>query len=383
MAEKKGKKLEEEIQNNQGIEEKYETLRIDVQDVFIRTKETVSSEVSFKERETERMRISLKQILRNEEDLAEEISSLAKIIEEKEKTLEKKKLQEEQLSRKFRELISEREGFQKKTRDLELEISKKQNEIHNVEQETNELKIEKARTDAEAENLETELSELGETEMIRDSRESLSERLIKAQGAFSGMGSVNLRSLEVYDSIKKEYDSIKEKAEVISREKLGILEIIQEIDVKKKKVFMQTLKQLNELFSRNFSQLSSKGHVYLEAENVKEPFEPGSGIQITVKTGHGKYFDVKSLSGGEQTLVALSLIFAIQEYRPYYFYLLDEIDAALDKRNSERLAGLLNKYMQRGQYIIITHNDEVIGKATNLYGVSMHDGISKIISLKV
>ena len=194
---------------------------------------------------------------------------------------------------------------------------------------------------------------------------------------------MNLRSLEVYDSIKKEYDSIKEKAEIIEKEKLGILEIIQEIDMKKKKVFLQTLKTLNDLFSRNFSQLSFKGHVYLELENPKEPFEPGAGIQITVKTGHGRYFDVKSLSGGEQTLVALSLIFAIQEYRPYYFYLLDEIDAALDKRNSERLAGLLNKYMQRGQYIIITHNDEVISRATNLYGVSMHEGISKIISLKV
>jgi len=62
---------------------------------------------------------------------------------------------------------------------------------------------------------------------------------------------------------------------------------------------------------------------------------------------------------------------------------LDEVDATLDKRNSERLAGLLNKYMQKGQYIVITHNDEVISKATNIYGISMHDGISKIISLRI
>ena len=99
--------------------------------------------------------------------------------------------------------------------------------------------------------------------------------------------------------------------------------------------------------------------------------------------GHGKYLEVKSLSGGEQTLVALSLIFAIQEFKPYSFYILDEIDAALDKRNSERLAHLLKKYMKKGQYIIITHNDEVISSATNIYGISMCDGISKIISLGV
>ena len=89
------------------------------------------------------------------------------------------------------------------------------------------------------------------------------------------------------------------------------------------------------------------------------------------------------LSGGEQTMVALSLIFAIQELNPYCFYILDEIDAALDKRNSERLGGLLRKYMQKGQYIVITHNDEVITNATNLYGISMHEGISKVVSLKV
>jgi len=142
-----------------------------------------------------------------------------------------------------------------------------------------------------------------------------------------------------------------------------------------------TLTELNEIFTRNFAQISTKGQVFLELQNKKEPFE--GGVDVMVKTGHGKYFDIKSLSGGEQTMVALSLIFAIQELKPYAFYILDEIDAALDKRNSERLSGLLKKYMQRGQYIVITHNDEIITGATNLFGVSMHEGISKIISLKV
>ncbi|MEK6847550.1 MAG: chromosome segregation SMC family protein, partial [Nanoarchaeota archaeon] len=369
---KKGRKLEEEIAVSANIEEKYETLRIEVQEISLRTKETVSSEVDFKEREAERMKISLKQLLNNEQDLAEEVSSLDKILEEKENLLEKKKIQEEVLSRKFQKLISERDGFQKKIRDLDLEISKKHHEIHAIEQEINEIKIAKARVDAEAENLNVELSGFPGIEIIKAPRDSLSERLARIQEIFLSIGSVNLRSLEVYDSVKKDYDAIKEKADLVAREKEGILKIIHEIDIKKKKVFLQTMKTINELFTRNFSQLSVKGQVYLELENPQEPFAEGSGIQITVKTGHGRYFDVKSLSGGEQTLVALSLIFAIQEYRPYYFYLLDEIDAALDKRNSERLAGLLNKYMRNGQYIVITHNDEVISRATNLYGVSMH-----------
>jgi chromosome segregation protein len=144
---------------------------------------------------------------------------------------------------------------------------------------------------------------------------------------------------------------------------------------------MKTFTALNEIFSNNFSELSLKGQVYLDLEDKKEPF--AAGVNVILKTGHGKYFDVASLSGGEQTLVALSLIFAIQELKPYPFYLLDEIDAALDKRNSEKLAMLLKKYMTRGQYIVTSHNDDVILNATNLYGVSMNDGISKVVSLKV
>ncbi len=381
--EKREKSLGKNLDEYSKIEHRYETLKIDIQDISLRTSETVNSEVSFKERELDRMKLSLKQIAREEADVKEELISFKKIKADKEKILSRKKVQEEELSKKFRSMISARDSFQSKIRGIESETMSKQNDLHRIEQDSNEFKIEKARVDAEVENLETEILEFQGIGVIKANKEVLAQRLSRAQEILSRLGTVNFRSLEVYDSIKKEYDSIKEKAEIISHEKGGIMKIIHEIDIKKKKAFISTLNQLNELFSRNFSQLYTKGQVSLEIENRKEPFEHGSGVQIIVKTGHGKYFDVKSLSGGEQTLVALSLIFAIQELRPYHFYLLDEIDAALDKRNSERLAGLLSKYMRKGQYIVITHNDEVINKATTLYGVSMHDGISKIISLKL
>jgi len=74
-------------------------------------------------------------------------------------------------------------------------------------------------------------------------------------------------------------------------------------------------------------------------------------------------------------------LFGIQEHKPYSFYVFDEIDAALDKRNSERLAGLLNQYMKSGQYVVITHNDAIIMDSDVLYGVSMHDGLTKILSI--
>jgi len=379
--EKKRRSLENNFDKNSNIDEKYETLRMEVEEISLRSKENLNSEISFKQKEFERAEISLKQLLREEHNIQEELTYVKKSLYEKEKQLSKKRKQEEELIQKFQKLIIERDSYQAKTREIESLSSQKNNYAYNLEQDINNFKIEKARVGAEIENLEEEMSEFAGVDLIKGNKDFLADRLRKVQETLLRIGSVNMRALEVYDSVKEEYDKINDKVEIISKEKEKILKFIHDIDVKKKKTFVKTLEELNEIFSKNFSQLSSKGQVFLELENKKAPFE--GGVSIIVKTGHGKYFDVKSLSGGEQTLVALSLIFAIQELKPYCFYILDEIDAALDKRNSERLGNLLRKYMQKGQYIIISHNDEIISNATNIFGVSMHDGVSKVVSLKV
>jgi chromosome segregation protein len=379
--EKRNKFLEGNFDDDNGIERKYELLRMEIQEISVRNEENIDAEVSFKQRETERARVSLKQLERDSEEVTEELEKIQKLIKENEEDVEKKKSQEEELNKKFQKLIEERDKFQTKVRENESEMLKEQNRHYSTDQDLNNFKIIKAKIDAETENLEMEMLNFPNSEIIKTNKEALIERLNSTKEILANIGSINLRALEMYDSIKAEYDAVNQKVEIIIKEKEGILKIIHEIDIKKKKTFLNTLESLNEIFSRNFTQLSTKGEVYLEIENKKEPFD--GGVSITVKTGHGKYFDVTSLSGGEQTLVALSLIFAIQELKPYSFYILDEIDAALDKRNSERLAGLLRKYMEKGQYIVITHNDEVISRATTLYGVSMHEGISKVISLKI
>ena len=108
-----------------------------------------------------------------------------------------------------------------------------------------------------------------------------------------------------------------------------------------------------------------------------------AGIDIRVRISGSKYMDLKSLSGGEKSLTALAFIFAIQEFEPSSFYLMDEVDAALDKRNSELLSKLIAKYAHGAQYFVISHNDAVISEADAIFGVSMQEGISKVISLKV
>ena len=113
-------------------------------------------------------------------------------------------------------------------------------------------------------------------------------------------------------------------------------------------------------------------------ENIFE-----GGVDIKVRMTSSKFMDIKGLSGGEKTLAALSLIFALQEFQPAAFYLMDEVDAALDKHNSELLSKLIAKYSQQAQYLMISHNDSVITEANTVYGVSMQDGISKVTCLKI
>ncbi|MFB6246379.1 MAG: chromosome segregation SMC family protein [Candidatus Pacearchaeota archaeon] len=379
--EKRKQELQKTVEENQDVEEKYETALVEYQDLSSKSKENLDSEISFKQKELERSQISLKQLKREQEEHEEELSKVNASIKEKNTLLEQKRKQEQELSKKFDKMIKERDSYQEKVRESERELQDKKNEVHNKEQEVNNLKIEIARVNASVENLQEELKQCPNAEIISGKKDNLKNRLEKTKDMVSGMGNINLKSLEVYDEVKKEYDEVKERSDKIEKEKEGIMKVIETIDRKKKRAFMKTMKSLNEAFSRNFSLLSSKGEVYLELENKKQPFEGGVGI--VVRTGHGKYFDATSLSGGEQTLVALSLIFAIQEYDPYPFYILDEIDAALDKRNSQRLANLLSKHMQKGQYILISHNDETIASANNVYGISMHDGISKVVSMEV
>ena len=379
--EKKRKYLEEHFDEHSTIEEKYETLQLEVQEISIRNKENLDSDIQYKQKELERAAISIKQIIREEEELKEEIVIVKKSLVEKENDLSIKKNKEEILRQKAEKYIRERNELHQKQREIDREISIEKNRVQNLINENNNLKIDKARIEAQVQNLETDILDYPNIEFIKGNKEHMQQKIRKIEETLSRIGTVNMRSLEVYEEVKKEYDVIREKVTIITNEKEKIMKIIHKIDVEKKKVFVKTVEELNQKFERNFSQISTKGQVYLEMQNKKEPFE--GGIDVILKTGHGKYFDIKSLSGGEKTMVALSLIFAIQELKPYYFYILDEIDAALDKRNASRLAEFLKKYAQKGQYVVISHNDEIITNAATLFGVSMHEGISKLTTLRV
>ena len=379
--EDKRKKLEAKSNDLDRIEDQYQNKILEIEEISSRTEEDVDTTLLYKERELENIQNIIKRSKKDLGDIDNDIEEISEKLEMKISSLEEKEEKERNLQVQFKKMFEERDSVQKTMQEKNFSLSETQQELRQIEDQVNYLKIGKAKLDAEREALEIEFSEYIGIELLQGSIPSIEDRLRKAQEILQNIGSINMRALEVYKDVKKEYDAVQERVNILQKEKEEILKIIEEIDKKKTRTFMKTFKALNGLFSDNFSKLSAKGIAYMDLENREDIF--AGGVTIVVKLAKGKYFDVTSLSGGEQTLVALSLLFAIQEYKPYHFYVFDEIDAALDKRNSERLAALLSQYMKSGQYIVITHNDAIIINSDVLYGVSMHEGISKILSLKL
>ncbi|RMD66687.1 chromosome segregation protein SMC [Candidatus Pacearchaeota archaeon] len=386
-------KLISEKSDLREVERMYREKLLEIEETSSMTKQDVDTALLYKERELEKMRNLIEASERDLGEIGGRVEELAEQLSDKERELEEKEKREAELNKRFEKLLGERESLQKKIQEINLKVSELRNEVREIEDQINYLKIGKAKLDGERETIEIDFAEYEGVELVKGSARYLEERLKSAQQALQNIGSINMRALEVYEDVKKEYDAIKEKVEVIEKERDEILKVIEEVDRKKLRAFMKAFKAINNFFRENFMKLSAKGEAYLEIEknsSNSEGKEQGErndvfskGVDIVVRVAKGKYLDVNSLSGGEQTLVALALLFAIQEYKPHQFYLFDEIDAALDKRNSERLAAWLNRYMKKGQYIIVTHNDALIIESKVLYGVTMHEGVSKVLSLEL
>jgi len=379
--EERCRNLELKTTDLSALEIQYDQKMSEIEEISSRTKEDANTSILYKSRDLEQTKNIIKESKKDFQELESNIGELSLQFEKKSKMLVEKEQQEKELSERFKKMFDERDSIQLMIQEKSIAFNEIQASIRAEEDQTNYLKVGQARMDAEREAIEMEMSEFSGVELIKASVQVIEERLQRSQQGLTEIGSINLRALEVYQDVKKEYDVVQEKVNTLEKEKLDILSIIEEIDKKKTREFMKTFKAMNELFALNFSKLSAKGQAFLEIENEEDIFK--GGVNIVIRLAKGKYFDVTSLSGGEQTLVALSLLFAIQEHKPYPFYVFDEIDAALDKRNSEKLAALLNQYMKAGQYVVITHNDALIMNSNILYGVSMHDGVSKTLSLKV
>lgn len=332
--------------------------------------------------EKERISRMIREHDEEEKNLKSQAKELLAIIKQQEKQLSENEKKEKEFYEKFKILFSKRNKLQEDIQKIELKMIKLEEEGRKNEAKVNEVNIDSARINAEIAGLVEEVRQYGDFEEVQKGLEQLRSMIYDAEKELREFGNVNMKALEIYEQVENEYNDLIMKKDTLRKEKDDVMMLMNEIEGKKKELFMNTFNIMNENFKNIFSQLLTKGEATLELENPESPFEGGVSIKVRI-TGK-KYLDIRSLSGGEKTMTALALIFAIQENDPASFYVLDEVDAALDKKNAETLARWIRKYADKAQYIMISHNDGVISEADNLYGVSMNEfGMSKVVSLKV
>ena len=196
-----------------------------------------------------------------------------------------------------------------------------------------------------------------------------------------GMGAVNLVAIEEYSELKQRHDFLRTQSDDLTRARAELIAAIDEINVTSQKQFEVTFEQIRKNFEYTFQTLFGGGRADIELVQAEDVLE--SGIEIVAQPPGTKLKGISLLSGGQRTLTAVALLFALYLVKPSPFYLLDELDAPLDESNIGRFTDLLKKFVKDSQFIIITHNKRTVAAANAIYGVTMEERrVSKTVSMR-
>ena len=196
-----------------------------------------------------------------------------------------------------------------------------------------------------------------------------------------GMGAVNLVAIEEYSELRQRHDFLKGQSDDLTRARAELIAAIDEINVTSQKQFEVTFEQIRKNFVYTFQTLFGGGRADIELVQTDDVLE--SVIDIVAQPPGTKLKGISLLSGGQRTLTAVALLFALYLVKPSPFCLLDELDAPLDESNIGRFTELLKKFVKDSQFIIITHNKRTVAAANAIYGVTMEErGVSKTVSMR-
>jgi chromosome segregation protein len=195
------------------------------------------------------------------------------------------------------------------------------------------------------------------------------------------MGPVNLDAIQEYDELEERYRFLEQQNTDLINGKAELLEAISRINKTTRELFAETFEKIRINFQEMFGQLFAGGKANLILMDESDPLE--SGIEIIAQPPGKKLQSISLLSGGERTMTAVALLFAIYMVKPSPFCVLDEMDAPLDESNIGRFIKLLDRFIGQSQFMVITHNKRTMSRADTLYGVTMEErGISKLLSVK-
>jgi len=212
--------------------------------------------------------------------------------------------------------------------------------------------------------------------------EEVSQEVELLKQKIESYGQVNLVAIEEFDELKQRYDFLINQQSDLLKSKESLHEAILKINRTTKKIFLETFEKLVVEFKNYFRLLFGGGDAQLFLVDEQDVLE--SGIEIVCRPPGKKLQNVLLLSGGEKSMSASALMFAIFKVKPSPFCVLDEIDAALDEANVDRFSRMLVDFTAQSQFIVITHNKKTIANANIMYGITMEKaGISKIVSVKL
>ncbi len=316
---------------------------------------------------------------RRVEELEKENQTLEKEISSLKEKLSKMEKAEEKESREMEEAQKRKAELEKRLEELRKERRGKYEQRLRLQQEVNKKRVQRARIEGRIDNEKIKLAEYRDVKEFMDKPEEELEHMIGSLvRQINSLGPVNLRAIDDWKSVNTEFFQLKEKLEKLLDERDRVLKAAEEINKKRYSKFMDTMNEIGERFSRIYHDLTGgDGKLGLEEEDNID-----SGLVIYATPRGKKVTNIDMLSGGEKTLAALAFLFAIQSENSL-FYVLDEVDAALDKANTLKIAELIKKYSEKYQFIVISHNDTTVSMADEVFGVTMEDGKSKVLSIKL
>ncbi|MCI5674650.1 MAG: chromosome segregation protein SMC [Ezakiella sp.] len=271
---------------------------------------------------------------------------------------------------------------------INIKISNINSDIRNIENRINLNKIKLARIEENRNNIIVELENLSLNyeEFIKEPRDNKNilkkrERLRSLDSEIESLGNVNLNAINEFKDIVERKSFYQRQISDIERSISDLNSVIAEVNREMKVQFRENFVKIQENFERVFKRLFNGGDARVSLVNESDPLN--SGISIVARPPGKKLQSLSLLSGGEKTLTAMALLFAILELKPSPFCILDEIDAALDDANIVRYTKFLKELSKNSQFLIITHRKTTLYVAETIYGVHMKEkGISEIISMR-
>ncbi len=210
------------------------------------------------------------------------------------------------------------------------------------------------------------------------------ERIAQLKQDLQKIGPVNVGSIQALEVEQGRYDDLNTQMDDLKKAEADLKNALTELEGDIKSRFADGMEQINENFKHIFRELFNGGNARLYIDNDPTKASLDQGIEIEAQPPGKKLQNISLLSGGERTMTAAAILFAILKFNPMPFCVLDEIEAALDDANAERIALYLRKFSQSTQFVVITHKKPTMEHSDVLYGVTMEEkGVSKIVSVKL